>query len=152
MRFDVETKATPEQVLRAFTDFSERRPQIWSTLDPKAYEVRGLGDTWAVARESSPGSPFWVVSRYDWSDPSVVRWTVEESSYGGGGSGTLTIEPRPTGGSRAHAWWESTGARPLQKPMLFVLHHGPLGRLVFARLWAAAFDRYADGEHAAARE
>jgi hypothetical protein len=150
VRFDVVTKATPDQVLRAFTDFSDRRPQIWGrTLDPKGYEVRGRGDTWAVARENSPGSPFWVVSRYDWSDPTVVRWTVVESSYGGVGEGSLTISPDRNGGSRAHAWWESTGARPLQRPLLFVLHRGPLGPLVFSRLWARTFDRYADREASA---
>ena len=53
MRFDITTRATPEQVLRAFTDFSERRLETWRrTLDPRTYEVRELGDTWAVARAS----------------------------------------------------------------------------------------------------
>lgn len=59
MRFEVTTLASPEQVLRALTDFSDRRPEIWRrTLDPRTYEVRELGDTWAVARESTSGSPF----------------------------------------------------------------------------------------------
>ena len=79
MRFDIKTKASPEQVLRALTDFTDARLQIWSrTLDPKTYELRDSGQTWAVARESSPRSPFWVVVRYDWSDPESVRWTVLE--------------------------------------------------------------------------
>src|SRR4051794_19785242 len=83
MRFDVDTKASAEQVRRALTDFTDRRLQIWNrTLDPKKYELREQGDTWAVARESSPGSPFWVVARYDWSEAAVIRWTVVESSYG----------------------------------------------------------------------
>src|SRR5689334_7096599 len=86
MRFDVTTKASPEQVFRAMTDFSDRRPKIWNrTLDPKKYELRDRGDTWAVARESTPGSPFWVVSRYEWADPAEIRWTFVETSYGGGG-------------------------------------------------------------------
>lgn len=77
MRFDLETRASPAQVRRALTDFSDRRPQIWNrTLDPKSYQLLDSGDTWAVARESTAGSPAWVVSRYDWSDPDVVRWTV----------------------------------------------------------------------------
>lgn len=75
MRFEVTTDASPAQVLQALTDFTERRPRIWHrTLDPQTYELRELGDTWAVARESTAGSPFWVIERYDWSDPSVVRW------------------------------------------------------------------------------
>ena len=83
VRFSVETKASPEQVHRALTDFSPRRLQIWHrTLDPDRYEIRDQGPMWAVAREASPRSPFWVVVRYDWSQPDEIRWVVEESSYG----------------------------------------------------------------------
>ncbi|WP_328475156.1 SRPBCC family protein [Actinoplanes sp. NBC_00393] len=143
MRFDLDTKASPEQVRRALTDFSERRPQIWNrTLDAKKYELREQGDTWAVARESTPGSPFWVVARYDWSEPAVIRWTIVESSYGGGGDGFVRIMPRDDGGSRLHVEWTSTGARPSQRPMLFLLHLPPMGRLI-SRMWAAALDRFA---------
>lgn len=50
MRFDLVTQASPEQVLDAMTDFTDRRLEIWHTLDPKVYEVRESGETWAVAR------------------------------------------------------------------------------------------------------
>jgi len=71
MRFDLETKASPEQVRSALTDFTDRRPQIWNrTLDAKKYELR---------------------------------------------------------------------------PLLFLLHHGPLGRMI-SRMWAAALDRYAQAD------
>lgn len=146
MRFDVDTKASPEQVRRALTDFTDRRTQIWNrTLDPNKYELREQGDTWAVARERTPGSPFWVVTRYDWSEPTVIRWTVLESSYGGGGDGLVRIAPGDNGGSRLHAEWSSTGARGWQRPMLFLVHRGPMGRLV-ARMWASALDRYAQDD------
>jgi hypothetical protein len=145
VQFDVDTKATPEQVRRALTDFTDRRLQIWSrTLDPKSYEVRDHGETWAVARESSPGSPFWVVARYDWSDPESIRWTVEESSYGGGGQGLIRIAPGSDGGSRVRVAYDNTGA-VRQRPLLFLLHHGPMARLI-ARMWTSALDRYADAE------
>jgi uncharacterized protein YndB with AHSA1/START domain len=143
VRFEVDTKASPEQVLRALTDFSSRRLQTWNrTLDPKRYELRAQGDTWAVARESSPRSPFWVVVRYDWSDPAAIRWTVEESSYGGGGKGVARIVPRDDGGTRLSVAYDATGARPAQKPLLFLLHRRPMGRVI-ARLWLSALDRYA---------
>jgi hypothetical protein len=143
VRFQLDTVASPAQVLRALTDFSDRRLETWSrTLDPRTYELRSQGDTWAVARESSPRSPFWVVARYDWSQPSVVRWTVEESSYGGGGQGRVTISPRPGGGSRLLVEYDNTGARLVHRPLLFVLHHGPMGRII-ARMWASSLDRYA---------
>ena len=144
MRFDVTTRASPDQVLRALTDFTDRRPQIWNrTLDPKTYEVRGLGDTWAVARESTPGSPFWVVVRYDWSDPTVVRWTEEENSYGGHGRGSVRIEPTAEGGSRLHVEWSNTEPRRTRdKVVLSLIHRGPM-HLLISRLWTSALDRYA---------
>src|SRR5687768_17374934 len=144
MRFDFTTRASPEQVLRALTDFTESRLETWNrTLDPKTYELRDSGETWAVARESSPRSPFWVVVRYDWSDPEAVRWTVLESSYGGGGEGQARIAPGEDGGSRVHAEWTYTGARLMQRPPIFLIQHGPVGRVV-KRMWASALDRYAE--------
>jgi len=143
VRFDVTTRASPEQVRRALTDFTDRRPQIWDrTLDPNTYEVREVGDSWAVARESTAGSPFWVVCRYDWSDPTVVRWTVEECSWGGSGAGSVRTTP-VEGGSRVHAEWTYTGARRKRdKVMLSLIPRFPLRRMI-ARGWVTALDRYA---------
>ncbi|MFC7724123.1 hypothetical protein ACFQW6_03325 [Nocardioides sp. GCM10028917] len=143
MRFEVITQASPEQVRAAFTDFTERRLEIWHrTLDPKRFEVRELGEDWAVAREATPRSPFWVVARYDWSDPAVIRTRVEESSYGGTGDGTVRIAPTADGGSRLEVEWQNPGARSWQKLLLTLMHRGPMGRLV-ARMWASSLDDYA---------
>lgn len=141
MRFDIETQASPEQVHRALTDFTQQRLHIWNrTLDPKTYELREQGPHWAVARESTPRSPFWVVARYDWSHPAAVRWTIVESSYGGGGQGLVRIAPRNGGGSRLHAEWNNTEPRQ-QKLLLLLLHLVP-DRMI-ARMWTDALDRYA---------
>lgn len=147
MRFDVTTRASPEQVRAALTDFTDRRLQIWNrTLDPKTYEVRAAGDTWAVARESTAGSPFWVVSRYDWSDPSVIRTTVEEGSWGGGGTGSIRIAPADGGGSRVHAEWTHTGVtRTRDRVLLSLIDSFPMRRMV-AGLWVKALDRYAQSD------
>ena len=142
MRFDLETRATPAQVRHALTDFSDRRLWIWRrTLDPRTYELRGLGDGWAEARESSSGSPVWVVSRYDWSDPDVVRWTFVETSYGGGGDGLVSFVPGSRGGSYVHAEWTSTGVTR-QRALLRVVHRGPTHRFI-TWMWTSTFDRYA---------
>lgn len=64
MRFDVTTDASPGQVLQALTDFTERCPRIWHrTLDPKTYELRELGDTWAVGRSSGEHRRLAVLGR-----------------------------------------------------------------------------------------
>jgi Polyketide cyclase / dehydrase and lipid transport len=145
VRFVIDTIASPSQVHRALTDFTDRRLQTWNrTLDPRTYELRDQGRTWAVARESTPGSPFWVVARYDWSDPAVIRWTITESSYGGGGHGVVQITPQPGSGSRLHVEWDYTGAQR-QKILLFLLQHVPMGRII-RRMWASALDRYAEAD------
>jgi uncharacterized protein YndB with AHSA1/START domain len=144
MRFEVTTLASPEQVLEALTDFTDRRLQIWDrSLDPKTYEVRARGDTWAVARESTAGSPFWVVARYDWAEPTAVRMTLEECSWGGSGTGSVRITPVDGGGSRVHAEWTYTGAsRTRDKVGLSLIQHFPM-RHIIARGWVRALDRYA---------
>ncbi|MFI7543630.1 hypothetical protein [Actinoplanes sp. NPDC049599] len=50
-----------------------------------------------------------------------------------------------SGGSRLHVEWTNTGARVSQRPLLFLLHRGPAGRLI-SRMWAAALDSYAHHE------
>ena len=145
MRFDLETLASPDQVRGAFTDFSDQRLQIWRrTLDPATYELRTLCPDGAEAKESSPHSPVWVVSRYDWSDPEVVRWVVTEASYGGGGAGLVRATPHPGGGSHVHAQWTSTGIRR-QRALLLVVHGLPLHRMI-SRQWAWTLDRFADDD------
>ena len=96
MRFDGTTDASPGQVLQTLTDFTERRPRIWHrTLDPKTYELRELGDTGSLAFVSTAASPFQVVKRYDWSDPSLVRCADVETSWFALGSGE--VRPRQVG-------------------------------------------------------
>lgn len=144
MRFEVTTLASPEQVREALTDFTDRRLQTWNrTLDPKRYELRDQGENWAVAREATPGSPFWVVARYDWSDPAVIRMRILDSSYGGTGDGSIRILPTDEGGSRLQVEWDNTGARSWQKLLLLLIHRGPMGWIV-CRMWTSALDRYAE--------
>ncbi len=84
------------------------------------------------------------MTRYDWSDPSVVRWTDVETSWGGLGSGSVAIEPTGDGGSRLHAQWTSGEAvKAKDRFLLNLLHRGPMNRMI-ARMWASALDRYAE--------
>ena len=101
-----------------------------------------------MARESTAGSPFWVVCRYDWSDPSAVRWTIEECSWGGSGTGSARIALADGGGSRVHAEWTYTGAtRTRDKVLLSLMQRFPV-RLMIARGWRRALDRHAQSDPA----
>jgi hypothetical protein len=145
VRFDLTTRASPEQVLRALTDFSPRRLETWSkSLDPRTYDARVVGDTWAVAKESTPGSPYWVVSKYDWSDPAWVRWTMVETSWGGGGDGSVRIDPAAGGGSRLHVEWAYTGFTSARDRVLLpLIQSWPMRRMI-SGMWGKALDQYAD--------
>ena len=146
MRFDLVTRASPEQVLEAMTDCTQRRLTIWSTLDPDVYEVREQGDTSAVMREGSRHSPYWVVVRYDWSDPRLVRWTEVETNHGDPGAGFMRIEPDGAGGSRLHVEWSTHPVRTRDRAAIVVLHH-TMNRVI-ARMWRKDLDRFAR-DHAA---
>ncbi len=58
---------------------------------------------------------------------------------------STTVQRITAGGSRLHVEWADTGARVSQRPMLFLLHHGLMGRVI-SRMWAAALDRYAQDD------
>ena len=99
--FTVESTLPPERVLAAATDFSERRPDLWSNSSRKYFEVHELGDDWAEVTEGTDrGGGFWERMRYDWSTPGLVRATVLDSNVFTAGTWELRAEPAPGGGSR----------------------------------------------------
>src|SRR5438046_10403276 len=82
VEMDVETTLPPERVKEALLDFSDRRPEIWTGIDPTQYEVYSVSETSAEIREGTKlaGAKVWARERYDWSQPNTIRWTVEESN------------------------------------------------------------------------
>jgi hypothetical protein len=72
IELNVESSASPEQVIDGLTDFSDRRPDLWPGLNPKMYRVYEVGDTWADVREGNSDA-IWARERYDWSTPGMVR-------------------------------------------------------------------------------
>lgn len=111
LEMDIETALSPEGVVAALTDFSDRRPDIWPDLDRSFYKVISVGETSAVVQEGT-SKPFkvWARERYDWSTPGAVTWVVEESDTFEPGYGLkVTAEPGPAGGSRVHITWERVG-------------------------------------------
>ena len=139
-RFHLETTATPDQVFRAFTDFSDRRLAVWSkSLDPRKYEVRERGDTSAVARDGTAGTGTWVLLRYDW-DPGVVRWSLLDSDHCGAGRGEVRISPRNGAGSRVDVLIDHSEPRGMRGRAILLLQR-VLGPVLFPRIWKSALDR-----------
>jgi Polyketide cyclase / dehydrase and lipid transport len=121
IRFEVDTPLSPQQVRAAATDFSERRPQIWSGIDPERFSVHALGDTTAEVTEG--GREFggiWARERYDWSDPDlVVAQVLDSNIFGSGSRWELRVRPGPDGGSRVE--WASLRQPSSLKGRLLVL-------------------------------
>jgi hypothetical protein len=121
IRFEVDTPLSPQQVRAAATDFSERRPQIWSGIDPQRFTVHALGDTNAEVTEG--GREFggiWARERYDWSDPHLVVARVLDSNvFRPGSRWELRVRPTPAGGSRVE--WASLRQPRSLKGRLVVL-------------------------------
>ncbi len=112
LEFDLETSASPERVIAALTDFSDRRPEIWPGLSRRWYEVYSVGETTAEIREGTGGrrSMIWARERYDWSTPGVVTWTVQESAFSKPGSFvSARVDPKEGGGSKIHVTWQRDG-------------------------------------------
>ena len=145
VRFGLDTRASPEQVLAALTDVTGRRLEVWSkTLDPAKYEVRDHGEGWAVVREGSAGVKLWVLLRYEWPTPDRVTWTLLESDHCDRGTGEVRISSRDGGGSHVDVSMCHSGGRGLRGRAVLGLQR-VLGPVAFPRMWRAALDRVADG-------
>ncbi|HEY1518244.1 MAG TPA: hypothetical protein VGF91_17590 [Solirubrobacteraceae bacterium] len=112
------TSASPEHVLAAARDFSERRPELWPNVKAKYFVVHDKGEEFADVTEGIwITGLFWERSRYDWSEPGAVRATVIDSNVVQPGSTFEVRAVRSEGGSDV----EMTLCRTFQK--------GPKGRI-----------------------
>ena len=112
LEMDAESNLSPDQIVSALTDFSERRLDIWPMLAPKYYKVLSVGDTTADIQEGSVSGPIkiWARELYDWSTPGEVSFTVQESNFCTPGDYIrVELTERDGGGSRIHTTWERTG-------------------------------------------
>jgi len=75
---DKDTRLTPQEVIGALTDFSDRRLELWPNIDRKYYKVHQTSNTSADVTEDSRA--VWERTHYDWSEPGKVRIRVEDSN------------------------------------------------------------------------
>jgi hypothetical protein len=153
VELDIDTPLSPERVIGALTDFSEKRPELWPGIHPSLYEVHSVGSTWAEVKEGTkaPGMTVWAVERYDWSVPGTVTWTVKESSFSTPGSSvSARVRQGPGGGSRIHIVWNRSGVGLKARMMVGMIKLSG-GRPV-AALIRAGLDKMLESERRARPE
>lgn len=111
LEIEAESSLNPEQGVAALTDFTERRPKMWTGISPQYYEAYSVAETNADVREGTKQGPLnvWAREVYDWSTPNTVIWTVKESNFCTVGSYVKAeIRPREGGGSIIRTTWDRT--------------------------------------------
>jgi len=101
---ELDTTASPERVIRALTDFSPKRLELWPNVDRKYFKLESSGQTSAEVTEGSGVfGGVWERGHYDWSEPGTVRIEVMDSNTFKPGSFWLyEVTPGPGGGSHVH--------------------------------------------------
>ncbi|MGH8984707.1 MAG: SRPBCC family protein [Acidimicrobiia bacterium] len=97
-----QTPASPERVLEAARDFSERRSALWPDVHAEHFVVHQAGEGFAEVTEGNPSpiGPFWERLRYDWSEPGTIKAVVIDSNiFRPGSTWEITATPAD-GGSR----------------------------------------------------
>ena len=107
----VESDLSPDVVLGAAVDFSERRLQVWPGMDPAVYKVERRGEGCALVVEGTDVlGGVWARELYEWPvDDGAVRATVQESNTFMPG-GTWELRATPTAdGSHVEIVWRREG-------------------------------------------
>jgi hypothetical protein len=98
LTYGADSTASPEQVIDAVKDFSERRAELWPIID--SYEVHEVTEDFADVTEGTDalGRNFWARERYEWPEPGLVRTTTTDSNvFEPGSSWQLRAEARDAG-------------------------------------------------------
>ena len=105
---EVDTDVAPDVIRNALLDFSPRRLEVWKeTLDPATYEVHWIEETSAEVTEGTARPKVWSRERYDWSHPTTITWTAQESNFCTPGSHVaMDIRPLPDGGTHLTVTWD----------------------------------------------
>ena len=144
----VETDVEAETIRRGLLDFSDERPSRWPQLDPETYQVHWVGETSAEITEGSPFPKVWSREHYDWSHPTIISWTAQESNFCTPGSHvSMDIRSLETGGSSVTVTWDRTAANARGWVNLAVLRLGSTRLLRWAteRSLADVAESYGDG-------
>src|SRR5207237_8075650 len=79
LRYEAEGPVAAADFIRALTDFSERRPELWPDLSARLCRVHELGDTWAdVTKRSDFLGGVCARARYDWQRRGIGRLRLQD--------------------------------------------------------------------------
>ena len=100
LTYGADSAASPEQVIDAVKDFSERRAEVWPIID--SYEVHEVTEDFADVTEGTDalGKNFWARERYEWPEPGLVRTDTTDSNVFAPGSSWQLRATAREGGSR----------------------------------------------------
>ncbi|HEY2902589.1 MAG TPA: SRPBCC family protein [Polyangia bacterium] len=122
-----ETAANPEQVLAlAGTNFSEQRAEVWTNVDARRLAVHERGATHVEVTEYATGIAWfaWERTRYDWSEPGLIKQVVLDSNVLQRGSWwELRVNPRAGGGSEVRMTFARRFRRSFNGAFAYLLNH-----------------------------
>ena len=97
-----ESSASPEQVLQAARDFTDRRAELWRDVHVEHMTIHDKGTTWVDVTEGNRWGPWlvWERLRYDWSQSGRLTGTVIDSNLFKPGSTWELRASAADGGSR----------------------------------------------------
>ena len=100
LTYGADSAASPEQVIDAVKDFSERRRELWPIID--SCEVNEVTEDFADVTEGTDalGKNFWARERYEWPEPGLVRTDTADSNVFAPGSSWQLRATAREGGSR----------------------------------------------------
>jgi hypothetical protein len=100
LTYGANSAASPEQVIDAVKDFSERRAETWPNID--SYNVNEVTTDFADVTEGTNalGKNFWARERYEWPEPGLVCTTTTDSNLFEPGSSWQLRATARDGGSR----------------------------------------------------
>lgn len=104
--YTVETSVSPQRMVEAATDFSERRPALWPLITRKTYRVYSTGDREAEVDEGTRPTHHRV--KYTWTDDTVRGETIDASGVTAGSLWEMKVRPRDGGGSFVDLHMEMT--------------------------------------------
>ena len=122
LTYGADSALTPEQVIDAVKDFSERRAEVWPIID--RYEVHEVTKDFADVTEGTDalGRNFWARERYEWPEPGFVRATTTDSNVFEPGSSWQLRATARDGGSRVEVVNDRTmKSDPLSRTIGFAM-------------------------------